>query len=72
MISDSFRVDASNKKKFIIVNHGLPIDPDYNILTEPKSVFDSRSASKSGELKKVALFNFLIIWINNPDKNPFC
>jgi hypothetical protein len=38
-----------NKKNFIVVNHGVPIDPDYNIITEPKSVIEHpKSYQKSG------------------------
>ncbi len=51
LLSDSHKIDPSSKKSFIIVNHGLPIDPDYNILTESKSVVDAKCAWKSGKLK---------------------
>ena len=40
IISDSKKLDVNNKKNFIVVNHGVPIDPDYNILSEPKKVIE--------------------------------
>ena len=40
------KVDACNKKNFIVVNHGVPIDPDYNIITEPKNVIDHHKAGQ--------------------------
>lgn len=51
MLSESLKVDASSKKSFIIVNHGLPIDPDYNILTESKGAVDAKCAWKPGKME---------------------
>jgi hypothetical protein len=47
----------TNKKNFIVVNHGVPIDPDYNILTEPKNVIDLGKPGPRSGINPVNLKN---------------
>ena len=39
-ICSEIKLDVCHKKNFIVVNHGVPIDPDNNIITEPKNVIE--------------------------------